>query len=233
MRTVLPILAALTACALSSGCVTAIAAGAAGVGAMALQDRTLGESLDDSIASNEVKARLLATDAQGFAQVDVEVAAGNLLLSGAAPSDAHKQTAELVARNVRSIHNVYNEIVVGPSRSFGRNASDEWITAQIRTRFTASRNVRSININIETFEGSVYLMGLARTDAELQRAAEIASTTPGVRRVVSFMQVRARGPNLAYAQPQAPTPEFQTAPQPAGSEFTPSAPGVNLSSTRN
>jgi hypothetical protein len=49
-------------------------------------------------------------------------------------------------------------------------------------------------------------MGLARSDYELRRAAEIASTVGGVRRVVSFMQVRA--PDLPYYA-QAAGPEFR------------------------
>lgn len=202
MRSPLLILAALTACGMSSGCVAVAAAGAATVGSFALQDRTIGEGIDDTTAGTEVKSRLMAADSTAFMQVDVEVAEGNLLLSGSVPTDQHKQTAEIIAHSVRSVHTVYNEILVGPRRGIGRNANDELISAQIRTRLVASPNVRAINVNIETFDGNVYLMGLARTDMELQKAAEIASTTPGVRRVVSFMQVRTRGPSYA----QGPTP---------------------------
>ena len=207
MRSPLLILAALTACALSSGCVATAVGAAAGVGLFAAQDRTIGEGIDDATASQEVKTRLMTVDRSGFSEVDVEVADGNLLLSGAAPSERHRQTAELIARNVRSVRNVYNEIIVGPHSSFMRNASDELITAQIRTRLTASSSVRAINVNIETFQGNVYLMGIARSQAELQRAAEIASVVPGVQRVVSFMQVREYAATDYATAP--PAPEFR------------------------
>ena len=211
MRKSVFILAALSACALSSGCVTAVAGAAAGVGVFALQDRTIGEGIDDATASQEVKTRLMAADSVGFAQVDVEVANGSLLLSGPAPSEEHKQAAEMIARNVRSVDAIYNEIFIAPPSGFVRSATDELITAQIRARLTASPNVRAININIETFQGNVYLMGTARTEQELQRAAEIASVVSGVRRVVSFMQVRPPAyPNFASASP--PAPEFRGAP---------------------
>lgn len=210
MRKFVLSLVVLSACALSSGCVTAVAGAAAGVGLFAMQDRTIGEGIDDASASQQVKARLMAADSAGFSEVDVEVANSSLLLSGVAPSVEHRQTAELIARNVGSIDNVYNEIFVGPHAGIVRNAADELITAQIRTRLTASPNVRAININIETFQGNVYLMGTARTEHELQRAAEIASVVPGVRRVVSFMQVRARRGASYAALP--PTPEYRAAP---------------------
>lgn len=206
--------AALSACALSSGCVTAALGAASGVSGFAVQDRSFGQSIDDASASQEVKTRLMMVDRAGFAEVDVEVADGNLLLSGAAPTERHRQTAEMVAHNVRTVRNVYNEIVIGPRSSMLRSASDELITAQIRTRLAASASVRAVNVNIETFHGNVYLMGIARTPEELQRAAEIASVVPGVTRVVSFMQVHAAAPPDFSVAP--PEPEYRAEAPPVG-----------------
>jgi osmotically-inducible protein OsmY len=201
------LLAVFVAAASLSGCMTAALGTAASVGVYAMQDRTIGEGIDDAAASNQVKLRLMAADGAAFAEVDVEVANGNLLLSGAAPTAEHRQAAETIARSVGTVNNVYNEIFVGQRSGFVRSAQDELITAQIRTRLTASPSVRAININIETFHGNVYLMGTARSEHELQRSAEIASIVSGVRRVVSFMQVRAP-PQPYYAQAPA-SPEFR------------------------
>jgi osmotically-inducible protein OsmY len=219
MRTVIVVLAALAASASVSGCMTAAIGTAASVGVYAVQDRTIGEGIDDATASNQVKMRLLAADRAAFQEVDVEVAGGNLLLSGVAPTQEHRQAAETIARSVGTIDNVYNEIFVGPHTGLVRNAQDELITAQIRARLTASPSVRAINVNIETFQGNVYLMGTARSEHELQRAAEIASVVGGVRRVVSFMQVR-QPPTPYYAQSTEPqAPEYRGAPvENAGSE---------------
>jgi osmotically-inducible protein OsmY len=172
-----------------------------------MQDRTIGQGIDDAMASNQLKSRLMAADSRGFAEVDVEVANGALLLSGTAPSEQHRQTAEMIARNVGSVHTVYNEIVIGQPSSLIRSAGDELITGRIRARMMASRSVRSININVETFHGNVYLMGRVRSERELQRAAEIASTTHGVRRVVSFIQVIT--PHQDFASSAPPVPEHR------------------------
>jgi osmotically-inducible protein OsmY len=213
----LALLAVLVAAASVSGCMTAAIGTAASVGVYAMQDRTIGEGIDDAAASNQVKMRLMAADSAAFAEVDVEVANGNLLLSGATPTAEHRQAAETIARSVGTVHNVYNEIFIGPRSGFVRNAQDELITAQIRTRLTASPSVRAINVNIETFHGNVYLMGTARSERELQRSAEIASIVPGVRRVVSFVQVRTP-PQPYYAQ------------RPAGPEFRSEAPAEGRAS---
>lgn len=190
-----------------SGCMTAAIGTVASVGVYAAQDRTIGEGIDDASASQQVKMRLMAADSAAFQEVDVEVANRALLLSGSAPTAEHRQAAETIARSVHTVDQVYNEIVIGEPSTIVRSAQDELITAQIRARLTASPSVRAININIETFHGNVYLMGLARSQHELERAAEIASVVGGVRRVVSFMQVRA--PDQPYYA-QAPTgPEYR------------------------
>ncbi len=209
MRTAFLTLAALAACGAASGCMTAAIGTAASVGVYAAQDRTIGQGIDDANASNQVKLRLLAADRVAFAEVDVEVANGNLLLSGATPTAEHRAAAETIARSFGTIDNVFNEIFVGPRSGVMRSAQDEMITAQIRARLTASPAVRAINVNIETFHGNVYLMGTARTEHELQRAAEIASVVGGVRRVVSFMQVRQPPTPYYAAAPSPPTPDYR------------------------
>lgn len=196
-----------------------VAGAAAGVGMAAVQDRTAGEVMDDGHTYGDVKGRLMAADAQGFRDTHVEVYDDNLLLSGAVPDEQHHQAALMIAHTYPTIHNVYDELIVGERTTFGNAVSDEFIITQIRTRLFASPRVRAVNINLEVFHGNVYLMGTARTDEELHTAAEIASTVGGVRRVVSFMQVeQVRTPNNYTAQITTPTPapepQYAAAPAP-------------------
>jgi osmotically-inducible protein OsmY len=172
-----------------------------GVGMAAVQDRTAGQVLDDAGDYSDVKARLLAADADGFRETHVEVYEDNLLLLGTVPDEQHRQAAETIARSARNVRHVYNELSVGDRSTFWGGVSDDWIGSQIRTRLLASPHVRGVNLNIEVFHGNVYLMGSARSENELHRSAEIASTVRGVRRVVSFVQVMEppRGSEFAEA----------------------------------
>lgn len=202
-----------------------VAGAAAGVGMAAVQDRTAGEVMDDGHTYGDVKGRLMAADAQGFRDTHVEVYDDNLLLSGAVPDEQHHQAALMIAHTYPTIHNVYDELIIGERTTFGNAVSDEFIITQIRTRLFASPRVRAVNINLEVFHGNVYLMGTARSDEELHTAAEIASTVGGVRRVVSFMQVeQVRTPNYYSAQITTPPP----APQPQYAGAPPAPPPVNL-----
>lgn len=195
-------LLALGAATLSSGCVAATGVVAAAGGMVAVQDRTLGRSLDDATASNTIKARLMALDNAAYLRVDVEMAQGQLLLSGTTPTAEHKAMAERIAWSVAGIDEVANEIVVGRNPGMIRSGLDNFITAQVRAKILSDSQVKGVNYNIETQKGVVYLMGLARSEEELQRAAESASMVRGVERVVSYVIVRPQNPlaREAFAQ---------------------------------
>jgi osmotically-inducible protein OsmY len=197
MRPVITILA-MGACAMSSGCVTAAIGAAASVSVMTAQERPIGRGIDDAIASNTIKTKLLRADHRAYSRIDVEVSNGQVLLSGAAPSMEHRIEAERVAWNVTSVNGVLNEIQVGPGSGIVRSAMDELITAQVRARLLANADVRGVNFNIETFNGVVYLMGVASSEDEMRTAAETASLARGAQRIVSFVQVR-KMENPAFA----------------------------------
>ncbi|MFT3728521.1 MAG: BON domain-containing protein [Terricaulis sp.] len=181
----------------------------AGVGLAAVQDRTAGQVMDDANDYTDVKARLMAVDAQGFAQTHVQVFSNDLLLTGSVPDQQHRETAEMIARGRRNLHNVYNELFVGDPANFTRGLQDGVIESTTRARLLASPRVRAVDINIEVFQGNVYLMGTARNQAELQEAAEIASRVGGVKRVVSFMEVIERAsPDYYAAAASPPAPQY-------------------------
>ncbi|MEL7032531.1 MAG: BON domain-containing protein [Pseudomonadota bacterium] len=185
-----------------SGCATAII-GAAGVtAATATQERSFGEALDDAAVSNEIKSRLLANGKMG--EVDVEVAAGVVLLSGRVQTPELRLKAESIAWSVKRADDVANEIKIESPGGFFANASDELISTRVRARLLGSSTVQVNNFNVETYGGTVYLLGVARSAEELEKAAEEASLVGGVNQVVSYVRLRnSRGEIVAY-QPNTP-----------------------------
>lgn len=171
-----------------SGCAAAVVGTAGAVGVASVQERSVGEAVDDAATSNAIKARLISE--RGYGEVDVEVEGGQVLLTGRVNTPEERVRAEDVAWSVAGTQSVANEIRIEPAGGFVANLSDEWITARVRTALVAASDVRSVNINIETYDGVVYLMGLVRTQKELEEAAEKASYVRGVNQVVSFMRVR-------------------------------------------
>jgi osmotically-inducible protein OsmY len=171
-----------------------------------LSDRTLGEALDDSSAATEIKTRLLG--AAGFSgrfmEVDVAVVDRFVLLSGRVASEQDRKEAERIAWTTNTIDEVANELQI-EYWDMGRDLNDAWITEQIRTRLIADNDIKGTNFNIQVHSGVVYLLGLARSEDELRRAAEHASVVSGVKRVVSYVKMRERG---------APPPDISVAAAP-------------------
>ena len=161
-------------------------------GCILMQDKTLGESLDEATSGTAIKTQLLGGGIQKFGEVDVEVADHFVLLSGRVPTEADKAEAERIAWTVKSVNEVANELVVG-NRDIGRDANDFWITQQVRARLLADQAIKGVNYNVQVNSAVVYLLGLAQSEDELRRAAEQASNVKGVAKVVSYVKVRERG----------------------------------------
>ncbi len=196
-----------------TGCVAAVVGTAGAVGLTSVQEKTMGEAIDDATASNEIKAKLLNESGARFAEVDVEVANGLVLLSGRVNAPADRTEAEGVAWSSSRTQDVANEIRIEPPGGFLANVSDELITARVRARLVGSSTVKSVNFNIETYNGVVYLMGLARSTEELRKAAEEASVVGGVQQVVSYVRIREASTRpAAPIRTEAPPPTYQPSP---------------------
>lgn len=200
----------------TTGCAAAVLGTAGAVGLTSVQEKTMGEALDDATASNEIKAKLLNESGAKFAEVDVEVANGLVLLSGRVNAPEDRTFAEGIAWSSSRAVDVANEIRIEAPGGFMANVSDEIITGRVRARLIGSATVKSVNFNIETYDGVVYLMGLARTTEELRAAAEEASVVGGVKQVVSYVRIRETlGREPAPITTEAPPPSYQPTPDAA------------------
>lgn len=182
---------------LLSACATAVVGAAGATAVTATQERTFGEAIDDAAVSTEIKSKLIANG--GLGEVDVEVAAGLVLLSGRVQTPELRMKAESLAWSAKRARDIANEIRIESPGGFFANASDELISTRVRARLLGSSSVKASNINVETYGGTVYLMGVARSEEELKKAAEEASLVGGVRQVVSYIRLRDdRGEIVAY-----------------------------------
>jgi len=230
MRRSSEIVAAMFALALTpalGGCAVAVVGGmaaAGGVGYEAAQERGINGAYDDV----KIKADLAAQFGAQYGDVTSTVYNGRVLLAGTTPTEQQKAQAQQIASGVPGVQAVYNEIVVGTPETPWEMVQDSGITARVRSDLVFDANVRSGNYEIETDRGSVYLMGSARSQAELDRATQLARYVPGVQRVVSYVEIRygvpgGQQPGLAQAQtPPPPTGGYPPAPLPPPSGPAPS-----------
>lgn len=191
------------------GCAAAIVGGmaaAGGIGYQAAQERGLNGAFDDVKLKTDIGRALLGQ----YGDITATVYWGRVLLTGSSPSQEQKSQAEQLVGQMPGVRAVYNEIVVGPPQNSWDMAQDGWITTRVKSDLVFDTDVRSGNYLIETDHRSVYLIGTARSQVELERATELARYVPGVQRVVSYVDIRQGEPNGAMPPPPQAGP-----PQPA------------------
>jgi len=169
-----------------SGCVTAVAGGAAAGGAVALDRRTAGIYVEDE--NIEIKASQQIRKALNEeAHVNVTSYNLNVLLTGEVPNEEARTEAVNIVKAIENVKNITNEIVIGPKSSISDRANDTYLTSKIKGKFVAEKNFAANSVKIVTEASVVYLMGIV-SNHEGKLATEIARTTDGVAKVVKVFE---------------------------------------------
>ncbi len=176
---------ALGAC----GPATVVGAGAA-VGVTAAQERGVGGALSDTQIRLEINQMLFETDQELYADVHLQVQEGRVLLSGTVPDQESRLEAVRIAWRASGVQEVINEMEVAGDQSLGSYTRDRWIETQLRSKLLTDKAVSSINISIETVNQSVYLIGIAQDEDEMDRVVGHAKDIPYVRRVVNYLTLK-------------------------------------------
>lgn len=200
------------------GCPLAIVGGlaaAGGAGYAANQERGVVGTADDMAIKTNIQNAWLQVNPLMQRDFNVTVYEGRTLLTGTAPNPDLKQQAAQIASSIPGVRAVYDEIEIAPGEGAWQGVRDTWISAQIRSNLVFNSDVRSVNYTIDTVNGSVYLIGSARTQAELDRVTDAARNVPYVKRVVSYVEIRPGQPVAAQSPPPAtargPSPEVPAA----------------------
>lgn len=150
------------------------------------EERSLSSALDDFNARTELNARLLGESPSLFANVSTTVIEGRVHLSGTVPTNEQRLAATRIAWATPHVLEVVNDIEVTEGGGLGDVARDRWISAQVRTRILTDSAIRDINYTIDTQNKVVYILGIAQSQAELDRVVAHARVVPDVRRVVNY-----------------------------------------------
>lgn len=214
-----PVLTAMAGC---SPVGMAIGAGAT-VTNMAMEERGFVTSARDKAIWTDISARLFKKNEKLFQDVDVQVHEGRVLLSGFVQKPEDRVEATRIAWEPDGIREVVNEIKLGRSLDFGDVSQDVALIQAVRLKLMMDRDIRAINYSVDCIRSTVYLMGIARTPAELQRVIDHVRDVPYVRAVVNHVRVRTdplpaipdTPPVIAGPSGPAPTVSPNPAPVPA------------------
>ena len=163
---------------LLNSCVGSSTGGIFGTGvSIALDPRTLGTQIDDSIMQKTLQARLVLLEKKYLIKVSVKVLDGRIFLGGKVDEPEEKLKITKMAWETKGARSVKNNIAIKQEFSLKNVAKDILITAQLRAALIINKNVKAANFNIDTINQKTYVFGIAHTEEEkkeiIQEAKQI------------------------------------------------------------
>jgi len=167
-----------------------LAAVALAFAAPVMAQKSAGNLVDDGTIATSVKGSLLAEKGVPSGDVNVEVYKGVVLLSGFVKTQAEKDAAGKVAKGVKDVVSVRNEIAVHAATSMGTKLDDTMLVSKVKAALVDAKDVKSGQINVEARGGIVQLGGFVSGDKMKARAIEVAKGVSGVKRVDDALFVK-------------------------------------------
>jgi osmotically-inducible protein OsmY len=183
--------AAILATTLLTGCIPLLVGGTAvGVG-VAHDRRTTGTVVDDQTIELKLYDAFNKQLPPGN-HINTTSYNGAVLLTGEVVSEAVRQKAEQIARNLGEpqVREVYNEWAVSAPSSLSVQSNDALITTKVKTALVQITNIPGFDpsrVKVVTDRGVVHLMGLVKRQ-EADAAADKASQVGGVNQVVTLFE---------------------------------------------
>jgi len=172
------------------GCAPFVVGAGASAGVAAAQERGFQGAMNDTEIRLNINDLWLKESLSLYSEVNLQVQEGKVLLTGNVPDPETRLNAVRLAWQVNGVREVINEIEVKDKSSLSDSAQDIWISTQLKAKLLVDSEVSSINYSIETVNQVVYLMGVAQSQAELDRVIGHAKNISYVRRVVNYVRIK-------------------------------------------
>ncbi|XDZ65595.1 BON domain-containing protein [Alphaproteobacteria bacterium LSUCC0684] len=172
-----------------SGCVGAIAGVGAAAVAAGSTEKGLGTSFSDSIIRVKLADAFVQQDVGLFSDVSAKVNNGSVLLTGNVQTPEDKVEATKLTWQVRGVIEVINEIEVKDTSTLKDMAKDVAAAAQMRAKLIGDKDISSINFSVDVVNGTVFLSGIASSEAEMLAVVDHARELRFAQEVVNYIRV--------------------------------------------
>jgi len=150
-----------------TSCVGTSSKGVFGSGvSIALDPRTLGTQIDDSIMDKNLDARLLAINKNYLLSIKTKILDGRIFITGRVNSPEEKLKITKLAWETKGVRSVRNDIKIKEKFNFKQSAKDLLITSQLRSAIIFNKKIKAVNYNIDTYKKKIYVYGIAKDSNE-------------------------------------------------------------------
>ena len=173
-----------------SGCAGVSSKGIFGTGvSVALDPRSLGTQIDDSIMQKNLSARILLLDKKYFLSVKSKVLDGRIFLTGKVDDPEEKLKITKLAWETEGARSVRNDIKIKEEFDLKQSAKDVLITSQLRTALILNKEIKATNYQIDTYKKKIYVYGIALTSNEKELVVKEAKEILDVEDVIASILI--------------------------------------------
>ncbi len=169
-----------------SSCVGVSSTGVFGTGvSVAIDPRSVGTQIDDSIMQKNLSARIVLQDKKYFLSVKSKVLDGRIFLTGKVDDPEEKLKLTKLAWETQGVRSVRNDIKIKEEFNFKQSAKDLLITSQLRTALIFNKEIKATNYQIDTYKEKIYVYGIAMNENEKKLVLDEAGEISDVKKIVA------------------------------------------------
>ena len=187
-----------------SGCMTVLTETAK----KAMEDRTTEDQVTDTKIGTAILSSLSDKDKGLLLDVNADVWEQRVMLTGTLDNQQTRQEVVQLVRADGRAKKIYDEIQIvtkaekeqrreaaknkdeEKKEGVGQSVNDFWIETKISAKLLGAKGVTSVNYRWRSVRNTVYLIGRARSQAELKTVLEKIRGTEGVSNVKHFVEIK-------------------------------------------
>jgi len=171
---------------LFNSCIGTGSKGVFGTGvSIALDPRSIGTQIDDSIMQKNLASRLAVRDKAYILSIKIKVLDGRIFLTGKVDDPEEKLQITKVAWETAGVRSVKNDVKIKEKFNFKQSAKDLLITSQLRTALILNKKIKATNYNIDTYKKKVFIYGIALTGEEREEVINEAKEILDFKNVIA------------------------------------------------
>ena len=169
-----------------TGCVGISSKGIFGTGvSIALDPRSLGTQIDDSVMQKNFATRLVLRDKNYLISINTKVLDGRIFLTGKVEDPEEKLQITKLAWETKGVRSVKNDIKLKEDFNFQQSAKDLLITSQLRTALIFNKKIKATNYQIDTYKKKIFIYGISLTNEERKEVINEAKEILDVEDVIA------------------------------------------------
>ena len=169
-----------------SSCIGVSSKGIFGTGvSVALDPRTVGTQIDDSIMQKNLTARIILKNKNYLLTVRSKVLDGRIFMTGKVDAAEEKLKLTKLAWETKGARSVRNDIKIKEEFNFQQSAKDILITSQLRTALILNKNIKATNYQIDTYKKKIFIYGISLTTEERKEVINEAKEILDVEDVIA------------------------------------------------